>query len=203
MARRITKKLLAARAAFKTRVCEFLKTLGACQSDGTYEWTLSTPIGDLNVGVWDSAIMCRFTDVERGTAFTRQFAAQSSNPYSGKWNWHFEDNPDTLNGGCETQFMRYVKLLMSLETLPEDLTTLTPDQVEKCVARLAKFPLAELRRRQALANRQIELAFMPCNDAALANLHVRVEHLRMAVDRQAFGSRRVDRRRSGEMSPRT
>ena len=202
MARRITKKLLAARAAFKTRVCDFLKTVGASSNEGTYEWKLNTPIGELGVSLWDSAIMCRFADVEQGKAFTRQFAAQSSNPYSGKWNWHFEDDPDTLNGNCEAQFVKYVTLLISLGTLPEDLTTLTPDQTEKCVARLSKFPLAELRRRQDLANRQIELAFMPCNEAALANLHVRVEHLRMAVDRQAFGSHRVGRRRSGEMSPR-
>ena len=199
MAQRLTKKLLAARAAFKARVTEFLKCVGASQNDGTYEWKVATPIGDLSVSVWDSAIMCRFADVQQGKAFTRQFAAQSSNPYSGKWNWHFEDDADTLNGNCEAQFVRYVKLLMSLETLPQDLTTLTPDQIEKCVARLAKFPLVELRRRQALANRQIELAFVPSNDAALANLHVRVEHLRMAVDRQAFG----DRCRSGGLSPRT
>lgn len=203
MAHRITKKLLAARAAFKTRVWDFLKGMGAFQNDGTYEWKFATPIGDLSVSLWDAAIMCRFADVERGKAFTRQFAAQSSNPFSGKWNWHFEDDADTLNGNCEAQFVRYVKLLMSLGTLPEDLTTLTPDQTEKCVARLAKFPLAELRRRQALANRQIELAFTPNNDAALANLHVRVEYLRMAVDRQAFGDRSGDRCRSARTSPRT
>lgn len=198
MARRITKKLLAARTAFKTRVSNFLKSVGASQNDGTYEWKLATPIGDLSVGVWDSAIMCRFADVEQGKAFTGQFPAQQSNPYSGKWNWHFEDDADTLNGNCEAQFVRYVKLLMSLETLPEDLTTLTPDQTEKFVTRLSKFPLAELRRRQDLANRQIELAFTPSNEAALANLHVRVEHLRMAVDRQAF----EDHCRSVGMSPR-
>ena len=58
MARRITKKLLAARAAFKARVSGFLKSVGASQSDGSYEWKLTTPIGDLSVGVWDSAIMC-------------------------------------------------------------------------------------------------------------------------------------------------
>lgn len=199
MARRITKKLLAARAAFNTRVCDFLKGMGASQDDGAYEWKLATPIGDLNVSLWDSAIMCRFADVERGKAFTSQFAGLSSNPYSGKWNWHFEDDAETLNGNCEAQFVRYVKLLMSLDTLPQDLTTLTPDQTEKCVARLSKFPLAELRRRQDLANRQIVLAFVPSHDAALANLHVRVEHLRMAVDRQAFG----DRCRSGGLSART
>ena len=203
MAQRVTKKLLAARAAFKTRVSDFLQAVGANASDGSYEWKLDTSIEGLSVSLWDNAVMCRFTDVEEATAFTRQFAAQSSNPFSGKWNWHFEDDADTLNGNCEAQFVRYVKLLLSLGTLPEDLTTLTPDQTETCVARLAQFPLAELRRRQDLANRQIELACMPSHEAALANLHVRVEHLRMAVDRQAFGERSGDRWRPGSMSPRT
>jgi len=203
LARRITKKLLAARAAFKARVSNFLKSVGADETERLYEWKLATPIGELNVSLWDNAIMCRFIEVEKAITFTRRFTSQSCNPYSGKWNWHFDDDADTLNGNCEAQFVRYVKLLMSLETLPDDLTTLTSDQTEKCVARLAKFPLAELRRRQDLANRQIELAFTPCNEAALANLHVRVEHLRMAVDRQTFEDRSVGRCRSGGLSPRT
>ena len=203
MAHRITKKLLAARATFKTRVGDFLKSVGADETERLYEWKLATPIGELNVSLWDNAIMCRFIEVEKATAFTRRFTSQSCNPYSGKWNWHFDDDADTLNGNCEAQFVRYVKLLMSLETLPEDLTRLSPDQTEKCVARLAKYPLSELRRRQDLANRQIELAFAQHSDASLANLQVRVDHLRMAVDRQTFGDRCGDRSRSAGMSPRT
>jgi hypothetical protein len=73
------------------------------------------------------------------------------------------------------------------------LTTLTPEQTEHSVSRLSKFTLTELRRRQDLTNRQIELAFKQRNDAALANLHVRAEHLRLAVDRQAFGKIRSRR----------
>ena len=193
MARRITKKLLAARAAFKQRVCEFLQAVGADESDGLEVWKLTTPAGELNISVWDAATMCRFADVEKGTTFTRQFTAQSCNPFSGKWNWHFDDDADTLSGNCESQFVRYVTLLMSLGTLPADLTTLTPDQTQNCLAQLSKFPVAELRRRQDLTNRQIELACKQRNAAALANLHVRAEHLRLAVDSQAFGDRCDDR----------
>lgn len=203
MARRITKKLMAARAAFKTRVCDFLKSVGADESDGSYGWKLNTPIGELSISLWDNAIMCRFADVEQATTFTRRFTAQSCNPYSGKWNWHFDDDADTLNGECEAQFVRYVKLLLSLGTLPADLTKLTPVQAEHCVSRLSKFPLAELRRRQDLTNQQITLAFKQRNDAALTNLHVQIEHLRLAVDRQAFGEGSVDRCRAGGMTPRT
>ena len=193
MATRITKKLLAARAAFKARVSEFLKSVGASQNDGTYEWKLGTTLGELDISVWDSAIMCRFTDVERGSNFTRQFTSQSSNPFSGKWNWHFTDDADTLNGHCETPFVRYVTLLMSLNRLPSDLTTLTPDQTEQCVARLSKFPLAELRRRQSSTDHQIELAFDQRNEASLANLRVRAEHLWLAVERKSFSKPCVDR----------
>lgn len=193
MAKRITKKLLAARAAFKKRVCDFLKTIGAAPNDVAYDWKLVTPIGDLDISVWDSAIMSRFADVERGTDFTRKFTAQSCNPYSGKWNWHFDDDPDELNGNCEAQFVRYVTLLLSLGRFPADLTKLTPEQTEHSISRLSKLPLTELRRRQDLTNRQIEMAFMQRNDAALSNLHVRAEHLRLAVDRQAFGKTRSRR----------
>lgn len=191
MAHRVTKRLLAARAAFKQRVCGFLRTVGASPSDGAYGWILDTPIGELGVSLWDNAIVCRFAEVDKGTEFTRVLTAQSCNPYSGKWNWHFEDDADTLNGNCEAQFVRYVTLLMSLGALPADLSALTPDQTEHCVARLSRFPLAELRRRQDLTNRQIELAFQQRNAAALANLHVRAEHLRLAVDRKTFGSRSI------------
>jgi len=183
--------LYPSRAAFKQRVCGFLKSVGASPSDGAYEWKLNTPIGELGVSLWDNAIMCRFADVEQGSAFTRQFTAQSCNPYSGKWNWHFEDDADTLNGNCELQFVRYVILLMTLGQFPADLTKLTPEQTEQSISRLSQIPLSELRRRQNLTNRQIELAFQQRNDAALANLHVRAEHLRLAVDRQAFSSRRI------------
>lgn len=187
MARRITKKLLAARAAFKQRVREFLKSVGASSSNGAYEWILDTPIGELGVSLWDNAIVCRFAEVEKGTEFTRKLTAQPCNPYSGKWNWHFADDPEVLEGDCEAQFVRYATLLMSLGALPADLSALTPDQTEHCVARLSRFPLAELRRRQDLTNRQIEWAVNQRNDAALTSLQDRAEHLRLAVDKRAFG----------------
>ena len=191
-------KLRERRAAFWQRVCQFLKDMGAEESDGPYEWTLKTPIGNLEVSMWDADIYHRFADVEAGIEFTRQFTAQS-----GKWNWRFDDDPDSLNDDCEAQFVKYITRLMSLGTLPADLTTLTPDQTENCVARLSKLPLVELRRRQDRAYRQIELAFRERNDAALANLHVRAEHLRLAVDRNASGDGNDDRRRAGRKKPRT
>lgn len=120
MAKRITKQLLAARAAFKQRVCEFLKAIGASEIDGAYAWMLKTPVGELAVSVWDSAIMCRFADVEQATAFTRKFTSESCNPYSGKWNWHFSDDADTLTSNCEAPFVQNVTLLMDLRVTSAD-----------------------------------------------------------------------------------
>src|SRR5690242_9636517 len=121
LARRITKNLLAARAVFKQRVCGFLRTVGASPCDGAYDWKINTPIGELGVSVWDNAIVCRFAEVEKGTEFTRKLTAQPCNPYSGKWNWHFNDDANTLYGNCESQFVRYVTLLMTLGQFPADL----------------------------------------------------------------------------------
>ncbi len=184
---RITKKLLAARAAFKNRVSNFVKAIGAVECDGTYRFKVDTPIGLMQISLWDSAIMCRFDDVEQATPYTRRHTSQSCNPYSGKWNWHFDDNADTLNSQCERGFVRYVTKLMS-ERLPHDLSKMTPVQHELCVAHLERLPERELRRRQDLTTKQIGMAFDQRNEAMLASLHVRNEHLRLAVDRKEFSS---------------
>ena len=42
--------------------------------------------------------------------------------------------------------------------LPHDLTKLTAEQVEWCVAHHAAMPLAEIRRRQELTDQQIGVA---------------------------------------------
>lgn len=182
---RITKKLKAARAAFKQRVASFLQELGAVEHDGLYEFKLLTPIGEMGISLWDSAIMCRFWDVEQAKEFTRRFTSQACNPYSGKWNWHFDDDANTLNGDCEASFRFYMERVMG-HGLPDDLTTLTPGQHDYCVCRLEVLPLADLRRRQDLTAQQIEAAHEQRNDKALANLRVREEHLRLAVNRKDF-----------------
>jgi hypothetical protein len=68
--------------------------------------------------------------------------------------------------------------------LPHDLTKLTLAQIEWCVAYHAAMPLGEIRRRQALTDQQIGLAWRQRNDFALANLRVREEILRRAAERK-------------------
>ena len=69
-------------------------------------------------------------------------------------------------------------------SLPHDLTKLTAEQVEWCVAYHAALPLREIRRRQELADQQIGMAWRQRNDFALANLRVREEILRRAAERK-------------------
>jgi hypothetical protein len=79
--------------------------------------------------------------------------------------------------------------------LPHDLTTLTAQQAEWCVAYHVALPLAEIRRRQELAECQIGLAWRQRNDFALANLRVREEILRRAAERKLSAQEGIARRR--------
>ena len=93
---RVSKKLEAARAAFRRRVIDEIKGQGAVETNGLYGYTLPTPIGELGISVWDSAIICRFFDVPKAVAFTSRHTSQSCNPHSGKWNWHWSKDDDPV-----------------------------------------------------------------------------------------------------------
>jgi hypothetical protein len=54
---------------------------------------LNTPAGLLHLTVYDDWLATRFDDVGRGTAFTKT-CGYSSNPFSGKWNFHFGDGTE-------------------------------------------------------------------------------------------------------------
>ncbi|MGH7192209.1 MAG: hypothetical protein ACREJM_01605 [Candidatus Saccharimonadales bacterium] len=69
-------------------------------------------------------------------------------------------------------------------TLLHDLSLLTREQTEFCVRFFAARPLADLRGRQQLTERQIGWAVEHQNDFALANLRVREEILRLAAERK-------------------
>lgn len=108
---RVTKKLQAARAAFRTRVLEFIQQYNPAPSN-FYEFTIETPIGTMHLSIWESAIMCRFDNVAAAKVFTA--GNQSCNPYTGKWNWHYSDDAETLNNeGCEAHWQMCMEKLMS------------------------------------------------------------------------------------------
>lgn len=57
-------------------------------------WTLETECGPLRVTVYEDWLACRFEDV--GSAKKTLYSGPHSrlNPYSGKWNFHFEPGDD-------------------------------------------------------------------------------------------------------------
>lgn len=110
---RVTKKLLKAREQFRTRVETFLQRIGATKPGEYREWNLDTSCGKLGVSVYDNWIACCFGDVDKASAwFGRKHGRL--NGYSGKWNWHFSDDPETLgNDGVQVE----IEFEMELEKL--------------------------------------------------------------------------------------
>jgi hypothetical protein len=51
---------------------------------GAYPWTIETKYGQLGIHVSQHTIFCRFAEPERAKGVF------GSNPYSGKWNFHFD-----------------------------------------------------------------------------------------------------------------
>lgn len=75
----ITKKLLKAQEFFQRNVREFIESVGAVKNDDGF--VLNTPIGTLNIRIFECWIACRFEDVHAATVFTQG----ASNRYAGKW----------------------------------------------------------------------------------------------------------------------
>jgi len=87
--RRKSQRRLKAEQRFNEAVTEFFTTLGA-RPGSFYDFELGTPAGLLHVSVHDTWVATRFDDVAAGTKFTES-CGRSSNPYSGKWNFHYFD----------------------------------------------------------------------------------------------------------------
>jgi hypothetical protein len=111
-----TKRLLKAQAFFRHNVQEFLESVGAVKNnDGLI---LHTPIGLLNIWIYDCWIACRFEDQFAATIFTKG----RSNRYSGKWNWHYYNDPVTLNNGLVIgNFVHAIERLLAYKPTKEDL----------------------------------------------------------------------------------
>jgi hypothetical protein len=110
-----SKRLVKAEQRFVTAVTEFILSLGA-KSGSFYDYELDTPAGLLHISVHETWLATRFDDVARGVAFTKT-CGYSSNPFSGKWNFHFGDgsaeslHPDRVL----LQLRYYLEALMNWE----------------------------------------------------------------------------------------
>ena len=89
LCRRKSQKLQKAEAKLKAAVTKYLTDLGV-RPGRWYHFELDTPAGLLHVSVFENWVATRFEDVKRGTEFTHT-CNHFSNPYSGKWNFHFGD----------------------------------------------------------------------------------------------------------------
>ncbi len=123
----MTTKLLKAQEFFQRNVQEFIESVGAMKNDDSL--ILTTPIGLLNIHIYENWIDCRFEDVHAATVFTKGV----SNRFSGKWNWHYYNDPVTLNNGLAIgDFVHAIESLLAYKPTEEDvaevnrLKTLTP-----------------------------------------------------------------------------
>ena len=73
---------------------------------------------------------------------------------------------------------------------PKNLKKLTKKQHKEIVNKLSKLSLKELRRRQDITNKQLELAYNKRDTKALDNLNVMWGHLREAIEKKEFGARK-------------
>jgi len=110
-----SKRLVKAEERFTAAVTKFITDLGA-RPGRFYDYELDTPAGLLHMSVHETWLATRFDDVAKGKAFTAT-CGTSSNPYSGKWNFHFGDGTaDSLHPDrVFPQLRYYFETLMTWE----------------------------------------------------------------------------------------
>lgn len=107
-----------ARQDFVDRVRRGLLALGAVERPaGLNEFMLQTTVGTLEITIFIDGTMpwiaCRFREVERAYEITGRVTSQASNPHSGKWNWHFEDQALSHSQSGDAAFLREVARLVA------------------------------------------------------------------------------------------
>ena len=114
---RITKEEQANREWFKAEVGRRLETWGrpaTAIAKHTHEYAVATVAGNLYVTIYDDWIACRFEEPERAKAISDT----RLNPYSGKWNHHYDDAEIQPTGPTTNLFVDY--FFMELDRyLPE------------------------------------------------------------------------------------
>jgi len=91
-----SKRLVAAQLRFQQRVVDALQSLGAVRTHERYlQYRLTTPAGLLNISIYENWIATCFDNVLLGANFSNAYG-KPCNPYSGKWNWHYNDAAKTL-----------------------------------------------------------------------------------------------------------
>lgn len=89
---------------FAAAVTQAIKELGA-REGGAYGLQLDTRAGLLELSPYEDWVACRFEDVARANV---EIHHGQLNPYSGKWNWHF----DNLDAADVEHFKRQVSSIV-------------------------------------------------------------------------------------------
>jgi hypothetical protein len=89
-----SKRLAKAKERFNAALTDYIISKGAVPGR-FYDYEIDTPAGLLYISVNDTWIATRFDDVEAGKAFTSTIGSRC-NPYSGKWNFHFDASAESL-----------------------------------------------------------------------------------------------------------
>jgi hypothetical protein len=111
-----SKRLLKAQAFFCHNVQEFIESVGAVKHGNGF--ILNTPIGPLHIWIFDNWFACCFENVPLAHVFTKG----RSNRYSGKWNWHYYNDPITLNNGLVIgDFVHAIESLLVYKPTEEDV----------------------------------------------------------------------------------
>ena len=106
------KQLAKAHERFQSALTEYVVSKGAKPSK-FYDHELDTPAGLLRISVHDSWIATRFDDVAAGKLFTESHHVPC-NPYSGKWNFHFSNDPASLEPNAAiAHFGHYLDRLLN------------------------------------------------------------------------------------------
>lgn len=100
-AKKVSKRLAMARETFQRHTVHRFLGYGAEQpypSTDRERLFLLTPVGKLDINVFENWIHTRFEDNERGYRATSRICQthERSNPFSGKWNFLYIDNATTL-----------------------------------------------------------------------------------------------------------
>jgi hypothetical protein len=96
-------------------VTAYIVSKGARRVEQFYDYEIDTPAGLLGITFWDDAIMTRFSDVDRGKSFTSTVGLLC-NPFSGKWNYHFANDPASLEPNAVlAHFGFYLERLLAWE----------------------------------------------------------------------------------------
>lgn len=103
---------------FAARVAGRLEDFPGIRPAGGYESTyctrymfdLLTPIGVLHIAAGDWIATC-FDEPKLAKAWTARNSCEDSNPFSGKWNWHY-DIEDMRDPQCTDRFFAELQMLM-------------------------------------------------------------------------------------------